>query len=607
MDSNIRDSGIKIIGNIPWGTHIAQLYSSKADFFNVMVPYIHQGLINNELCLWVYGDNSSFEEIKDNLSEWVKNVDSYLERGQLNIVPYTRWYIKDNSFNDVRVNQQWNELIRHALDSGYSGLRAIGDTSWLEKSYYRDFEYYEQNINNIISDLPFIVICLYDVNKLDATQVAQAIKNHSYVITKHGTQPYLIKNVELLIKDEQLKKSEERYKDLIQLIPDCIFIHDEKRILYCNESAKHITGIKDFQQLLGISILQFAPVETRYSLKRFIEESISGRKEHNYIQSKLIWENGETKDVQIISIPYNFRGHSVLLSVVRDITPFKRISELERDIKRNRELLNETLEYDRIKTEFFSNISHELKTPLNVMFSVIQLLKLKEIQGDLCIEDSKYLKTLQQNCYRLLRLINNLIDITKIDSGYFELHLQNYNIISLIENITMSIVEYASNKGINIFFDSNTEEKIIACDPVQIERVILNLLSNAIKYTQKSGNIWVTISDHGEKVEIAIKDTGIGIALDKQKCIFDRFQQVDSSLTRRCEGSGIGLSIVKALVEKHNGTITLNSQLGKGSEFIVEIPCTVLVEEEKQLSLPNDTDNQDYVEKIRIEFSDIYL
>ncbi|MGI6112748.1 MAG: MEDS domain-containing protein [Mahellales bacterium] len=607
MDSNIRDSGITIIGNIPWGTHIGLLYSSKADFFDVMVPYIYQGLINNELCIWIYADNTSFGEIKDNLSEWVEDVDSYLKRGQLQIVPYTQWYLKDNNFNDIRVNRQWNELIRHALDSGYDGLRAIGDTSWLQESFYRDFEYYEQNINNIISDLSFIVMCLYDVNKLDAMEIAQIIKNHSYVITKHRNQPYLIKNVELLIKDEQIKKSEKRYKDLIRLIPDCIFVHDEKRIFYCNESAKHIVGHNDPDGLLGMSILQFAPVEMRYALKKFIEEAMSSSKEYNYIQSKLIWKNGEIRDVQVISTRYDFQGHSTLLSVVRDITPFNRISELERDIQKNKEMLNETLEYDRIKTEFFSNISHELRTPLNVIFSTVQLLKSKEAKGDLSIKDSKYLKTIQQNCFRLLRLINNLIDITKIDSGYFELQLQNYNIISLVENITMSIVDYARNRGINIFFDTNTEEKIMACDPDQIERIILNLLSNAIKYTQRDGIIWVSVSDLGERIKIAIKDTGIGIPLDKQKCIFDRFKHVDSSLRRCYEGSGIGLSIVKALVEKHNGTITLNSQLGKGSEFIIEIPCTVLTAAENQLSFSRDIESQAHVEKINIEFSDIYL
>ncbi|KUO75290.1 MAG: histidine kinase [Clostridia bacterium BRH_c25] len=259
-----------------------------------------------------------------------------------------------------------------------------------------------------------------------------------------------------------------------------------------------------------------------------------------------------------------------------------------------------------MKTEFFSNISHELKTPLNVILATIQLLKSQKNQAYLGMKENKYLKIMQQNCYRLLRLVNNLIDITKIDSNYYEIRLQNYDIISLVEGITMSVAEYAMDKGITILFDTNTEEKVMSCDPDQIERIILNLLSNAIKFTPKGGNIWVTIFDQGEKIEIAIKDTGIGIPRDKQECIFNRFQQVDKSLARQSEGSGIGLSLVKALVEKHNGKITLNSELDKGSEFIIEIPCNILIGLESKSSIQQNHSDHNYVERISVEFSDIY-
>jgi len=485
MNNNLRNSGVGIIGNIPWGTHIGQLYSSKVDFFIVGAPYIQSGLMNNELCIWIYSQNTSYEEIIDIISEHVEDIDTFLVSGQLKIIPYTEWYIEDNSFNDVRVNRQWNDLVRYALDNGFDGLRAIADTFWLGKSYYRTFSHYEHNINKIISELPFIVICLYDASKVDIFEAAGIIKNHSYVIVTHENDLELIKNIELLIKDKQLEESEEKYK-------------------------------------------------------------------------------------------------------------------------KSKELLNNTLEYDKMKTEFFSNISHELKTPLNVILATIQLLKSQKNQAYLGMKENKYLKIMQQNCYRLLRLVNNLIDITKIDSNYYEIRLQNYDIISLVEGITMSVAEYAMDKGITILFDTNTEEKVMSCDPDQIERIILNLLSNAIKFTPKGGNIWVTIFDQGEKIEIAIKDTGIGIPRDKQECIFNRFQQVDKSLARQSEGSGIGLSLVKALVEKHNGKITLNSELDKGSEFIIEIPCNILIGLESKSSIQQNHSDHNYVERISVEFSDIY-
>ena len=212
---------------------------------------------------------------------------------------------------------------------------------------------------------------------------------------------------------------------------------------------------------------------------------------------------------------------------------------------------------------------------------------------------------MKQNCYRLLRLISNLIDITKIDAGYFDINEINNDIINLIENITMSVADYIENKGLQLIFDTDVEEKIIACDPEKIERIILNLLSNAVKFTSSRGNIMVTIEDGIENICIRVKDTGKGIPAEKLNSIFERFVQVDKSLARDHEGSGIGLSIVKCLVELHGGTISVRSKEGYGTEFIIYIPCK-LVDESHDDNVDDDALGKSYIEKINIEFSDIY-
>lgn len=147
--------------------------------------------------------------------------------------------------------------------------------------------------------------------------------------------------------------------------------------------------------------------------------------------------------------------------------------------------------------------------------------------------------------------------------------------------------------------------RVVAFDPDQMERIILNLLSNAIKFTPKGGSIWVLTQDCGHYIKIKVKDTGIGISEEKQKIIFDRFQQTDTSLHRN-EGSGIGLSLVKALVEKHSGKITLLSKIGEGSEFIIEIPSETVSDDVKS-SCQIDSDDQRFVERIKVELADIYL
>ncbi|MEA5094344.1 MAG: MEDS domain-containing protein [Sedimentibacter saalensis] len=305
MDDSLRTSGIENIGKIYWGTHIAQLYDSVEDFFNISVPYIMSGLKSNELCLWIYSQNTSFDEIIKFLEVHMVDVDSYVKSGQLILIPYTEIYIEDDSFNEVRANRQWKHYVERALKEGYDGLRSVADTYWLEKSYYRTFERYENNIQKIIPEMNFIVLCLYDASKSDTLQIAEIIKNHSYVIIKSDDKYEIVKNVELLIKDRQLLQAHE---------------------------------------------------------------------------------------------------------------------------------------YDRLKNEFMANVSHELRTPLNVILGTVQLLELKKTDVD--IKEHKYIKILKQNCYRLVRLINNVIDITKIDADFYEIKKQNCDIVNLVEEITVSVAEY---------------------------------------------------------------------------------------------------------------------------------------------------------------------
>lgn len=269
---------------------------------------------------------------------------------------------------------------------------------------------------------------------------------------------------------------------------------------------------------------------------------------------------------------------------------------------------NEKIKYEKLRTEFFANISHELRTPLNVIFSTTQMLEfvLKDLKPlDNYKKVPRYISIMKQNCYRLVRLVNNLIDITKIDAGYFEIFPKKCNIIKLVEDIILSIVEYASQKNILLTFDTEIEEKTILCDPDKIERITLNLLSNAIKFTPPGGKIEVKIFDKQNNVEISVKDTGIGIPINKQEAVFERFVQVDASLSREQEGSGIGLSMVKSLVEMHNGTIGLISEEGKGSEFIISLPCKA--EEQFEEVEENEYADDGKIERIHIEFSDIYF
>jgi signal transduction histidine kinase len=259
-----------------------------------------------------------------------------------------------------------------------------------------------------------------------------------------------------------------------------------------------------------------------------------------------------------------------------------------------------------MKTEFFANISHELRTPLNVILGSVQLIEMyskSNIYNECQMKVIRNIAIMRQNCFRLLRLVNNLIDITKIDACSFEIHPRNYNIVSIVEEITLSVSEYIENKGIDLVFDTDVEEKTIACDAEKIERIMLNLLSNAVKCTPKGGKIFISIYDKSDCLSIQVSDTGIGIPEDKQKEVFQRFCQVNNILSRQHEGSGIGLNLVKSLVEMHGGTIYVESELGKGTVFTINLPAKIVAEEECRC-MP--LEKQDHIERIQIEFSDVY-
>lgn len=260
--------------------------------------------------------------------------------------------------------------------------------------------------------------------------------------------------------------------------------------------------------------------------------------------------------------------------------------------------------YDSIKNDFFSNLSHELKTPINIIYSSVQLISsLKDRDPDSLKECFlKYEKSVRQNFLRMLKLINNLIDITKIDSGSAKLNLVHLDVVSFIEDLTLSIIPYTRYKKLNVTFDTNVEKLYMNLDTYALEKILLNLLSNAIKFTNPNGNILVKIDANKNFTKIIVRDDGIGIPSNLKNLIFDKFFKVDDTLSRKTEGSGIGLSITKGLVEMHGGFIIVNDEYTNGTEFIINLPT---LPEKKTLE---NSDFKYFIddEKIIRELSDIY-
>lgn len=285
-----------------------------------------------------------------------------------------------------------------------------------------------------------------------------------------------------------------------------------------------------------------------------------------------------------------------VLNIVEDCTCRVELLEKNKEVE-------ESLRFNKYKSEFLVNISHELKTPLNIILASIQLLEKTYENGASQYNKilKKYLSTMKQNSYRLVKLINNLIDLNKIDAGFLTMNFKKHDVVKVFEDITLSVVNYAELKDINLIFDTNIEELYAYIDADNMERVLLNLLSNAIKHTESGGHIYVTLKYDEENFKIYVRDTGSGIEEKLLNNIFEKYIQGSSSFNK-IHSSGVGLSLVKHIVEAHKGYIEVESEVGVGSNFIVTIPIIDRVEVRSEPNIIRERN----VEIINIEFSDIY-
>lgn len=539
--------------------------------------------------------------------------------------------------NELHINQNMLINILNSTADGILVVSLTGSIIHINKKFIEmwklpeDFSIKKYNNDELIN-----MVCnqLEDPNKFKNTiksiistnkEVTETLHFKDNRIFRRYSKPFLIENNKMIGRvwsfqnitqettaNKILKESMSQYKELIEFLPAGVFVHTNRKIVFSNTNFTKLMGIDNPSLLIGRNFTDFIHEDYSEIVEKRIRLIETTGKSVPILEEKFIKLDGSIIDVAVSTTPITFENKVACLVVVQDITEHKKAKALRKNVEEKQKLLNEANRYNELQSEFFANLSHEFKTPLNVLYSSLQLMNMvlnnsSEKNSNETNEKMKtYVVNMKQNCFRLIRLVNNLIDITKLDSGYFDLSYKNENIVEIVENITSSVVEFIASKGLTLTFDTEIEEKIMACDCYKIERILLNLISNSIKFTPRGGSIFVNIYDKTDFVIISVKDTGVGIPEDKQDIIFQRFRQIDKSLTRKSEGSGIGLSIVKSLVEIMDGKITVQSEVGKGSEFIIKLPVKLIEESTSEASKEAACTSENKVESIQIEFSDIY-
>lgn len=393
---------------------------------------------------------------------------------------------------------------------------------------------------------------------------------------------------------EEAKLNEQKFKHIFDNIQDIVAILSNNKVTYINDAVEKIFGITDKMIYESNSISVLRDRIHPNDLYKFDESQNENFMSNNFsIDIRIIRTDNELKWIKYKTSP--MKGYSIdnphNIVIISDITSEK----------------YQELELDKMRMDFFANISHEFKTPINLIFSSMQVLKMnlnKTNSNDLgdCF---KYIDITNQNIFRLLKLTNNLIDSNKFNSGYYNYNPKNYDIVNFIENVCTSVIPFAEEKGITLIFDTNIEEKVINFDLNNVERILLNLISNSIKFNNINGKVIVSIISHKEFLEIKIKDNGIGIEKDKIDVIFDRFKRVTNRMTKICEGSGLGLFIVKSLIDIEKGNITVNSTLGIGTEFIIRLNTQLLDLVPQSPEHEHEQIKNQKNERIIIELSDL--
>ncbi|MBA4383550.1 MAG: hypothetical protein C0410_02320 [Anaerolinea sp.] len=366
------------------------------------------------------------------------------------------------------------------------------------------------------------------------------------------------------IAEKELEESEKRYEALTRVTPVGIFRTDiDGKTTFVNNTWSKISGMS-FDEAIGNGWLNAVHPDDKQMLSSNWElvTSLSKSSTADY---RFIHKDGSVVWVIGQAVPECNAKDEVVgyIGSITDITERKKVEELKVAVAKAESA-------DKLKSAFLATMSHELRTPLNSIIGFTGIL-LQKLVGPLSAEQEKQLKMVQSSALHLLNLINDVLDISKIEADQVTITNEEFEITHVFRQCVEKIQPMALIKGLKLTKFIDHEPISVVSDKRRVEQILLNLLNNAVKFTE-SGEVVLISQIEGDYLKISIKDTGIGITAENIQTLFIPFKQIDTGLTRKYEGTGLGLSICKRLVELLGGTIWVESELGKGSIFIFTLP-----------------------------------
>ena len=368
--------------------------------------------------------------------------------------------------------------------------------------------------------------------------------------------------------EKNLEESESYARLLFDAAPDPVFVMESDGMMVDVNKFFEIQHQINRESLRGknISALSLFPPEELRKANEYLAEVVTG-KSIPPVELKFYTPDDELHTLELHSYPIEVQGRTLVLSTSRDITTHKKFEEALK--LANAEMENAL----KVKDEFLANMSHELRTPLNAILGISESLE-EQMIGKLNEKQQKYVGIIKESGKHLLDLINDILDISKIEAGRMELTFQPIGVEKLCQASLRMIKELAQKKKIQVSFKVHGEVATIMGDERRLKQVLVNLLSNAVKFTEENNKIGLEVRGYPQRNEVtfSVWDTGIGISEEDLKYLFKPFVQLDAGLAREFQGTGLGLALVAQMVRLHGGSVSVKSKVGKGSMFIITLP-----------------------------------
>lgn len=323
----MRKTGIDVIGDVPWGTHLCQFYQTKEDLIDLLVPYFKAGLENNEFCMWVTSDPLAVGEASDAMKKALPNFTHYAARGQIEIIPYTEWYLKNGVFHLEEVLNGWITKLNQALAKGYDGMRITGNTAWLEKKDWKNFSDYEEAIDTVLSKYHMMAICSYPLASCGVQEIIDVVRNHEIALIKREGKLEIFESTGRKRARKALRESEEKYRTLYETIKDGIVATDMNgHIIECNQAYRDMLGYSH-DELKRLTYQQITPEKWHHMEAHMVKEIIMVKGYSDEYEKEYIRKDRTVFPISIrIWLMKDSAGKPKgMWGFVRDITEHKRM------------------------------------------------------------------------------------------------------------------------------------------------------------------------------------------------------------------------------------------------------------------------------------------